>query len=399
MPFTGHAVYDSGVLSGMRESVSQIISDISPRETPLLDRIGDADMPSAHVKYEWLEDSLAPNRLTMAAAVASTTASTAIAVSNGLGRYLQPGTILSASGARIGSGQITPEYFRITSIQGPDTIVCDRAFAGTIATSYASGEFAIVISNAQLDGRDVANDSSRPRTRVENYTEIFSEDVILSGTSLVMDYHGGINEQDHQVAKKLRENLLKLERTVLLGRTTGNTIGSASAVRTMRGILHFIGQNSDNVKSFDTSATSPATTFEQNLLDAIEVAWQNGGTDLNLIVAGAKLKRQLDQLNASRIRTVREDKRFGNNIYEFECAYGTMEIQLNRWLHGNMALFLASDRIKVVPLKGRSFDWIPTAKTGDSEKGMVLGEYTLELRNPLGMSAALFPNLGQIYTP
>ena len=44
-------------------------------------------------------------------------------------------------------------------------------------------------------------------------------------------------------------------------------------------------------------------------------------------------------------------------------------------------LLLDSSRIGVLPLMGRSFHYKPLASTGDSEVGMVLGEYTLELKN------------------
>ena len=37
--------------------------------------------------------------------------------------------------------------------------------------------------------------------------------------------------------------------------------------------------------------------------------------------------------------------------------------------------------LRVLPLAGRSFHYKPLASTGDSEVGMVVGEYTLEMQN------------------
>jgi hypothetical protein len=51
-------------------------------------------------------------------------------------------------------------------------------------------------------------------------------------------------------------------------------------------------------------------------------------------------------------------------------------------------MVLASPRVKVVPLRGRSFQFERVAKTGDSEKGMVLGEYTTEVKNEEGLAKA-----------
>jgi hypothetical protein len=44
-------------------------------------------------------------------------------------------------------------------------------------------------------------------------------------------------------------------------------------------------------------------------------------------------------------------------------------------------LLLDSSRIDVMPLSGRSFHYKPLATTGDRESGLVIGEYTLEMRN------------------
>lgn len=390
MAFSGHAVYKSGFLSDIAEDVSRQVSMISPYETPFLDLVGDAMEPAKSVVHDWLEDSLAPNRLSVVANVASATTDTALGVGTGLGAYLQAGMILrgpEAAGA---------EYMQIISIAGPNTITVSRAFAGTTANSFASTQFLMVISDAATDGADVTVDVSKARPRNTNYTHIFKKDVIISGTSQAVRLHGIDSELDHQITQRLREAMRDLEKAVILSRLSGNTIGSGNAVRTMKGLLQAI---TTNVTTYTTTTGSATAQFEQDLLNSIETAWQNGGTDLDLMVCGSQLKRQIDQLNASRIRVVNVDNRFGNNIYEFECTYGVYRIMLNRWMPGNYAAIIASKRIAIAPLQGRSFAYIPVAKTGDSEKGMVIGEYTAEYRNEEGMALAKFSNLGQLLTP
>lgn len=53
MPFTGRAIYDSDgtnvVFSGVAEDVSDVISMISPFETPLLDALQQATFPARNV--------------------------------------------------------------------------------------------------------------------------------------------------------------------------------------------------------------------------------------------------------------------------------------------------------------------------------------------------------------
>ena len=116
-------------------------------------------------KLEWLEDSLSPNTLVASNNVASDTANTAIGVANA--NRLQVGMILrgpSASGS---------EYMTIASIAGT-TITVTRAFGGTTANSFASGQSMDMISDAALEGDDVTVDTSGVRSRKQNFQPILS---------------------------------------------------------------------------------------------------------------------------------------------------------------------------------------------------------------------------------
>ena len=62
-------------------------------------------------------------------------------------------------------------------------------------------------------------------------------------------------------------------------------------------------------------------------------------------------------------------------------AYGVCRVILARSVPSDTVLLLDSSRISVLPLSGRSFHYKPLAATGDSESGLVLGEYTLQLMN------------------
>jgi len=54
---------------------------------------------------------------------------------------------------------------------------------------------------------------------------------------------------------------------------------------------------------------------------------------------------------------------------------------MSRWVPRDAVVLLDSSRIQVLPLAGRSFHYCPLASARDFERGQVLGEYTLELRN------------------
>jgi hypothetical protein len=50
MPFTGRATYSNFAV--IREDVSDLVSIVTPHETPFLDYIGDADFPAMQIKHE-----------------------------------------------------------------------------------------------------------------------------------------------------------------------------------------------------------------------------------------------------------------------------------------------------------------------------------------------------------
>jgi len=176
----------------------------------------------------------------------------------------------------------------------------------------------------------------------------------------------------------LREAMRDFEKAVILSRLSGNTIGSASAYRTMSGILEQIKTNVD----------SWGTLTAARLTASIKKAWDNGGTDCDLIVCGDAVKNVIDSFNNTKTQAVQgsgEELVYRERISVFECTYGSLPLMLNRWMPPKRYAIIATGRIKVPPLTGRSFQFTPVAKTGDSTKGFLLGEYTTELRNEEGM--------------
>ncbi len=204
------------------------------------------------------------------------------------------------------------------------------------------------------------------------------EDLIVSGTQEAVSLHGGIDDEyEYQKMKKITEAVRNLEKAVIMGVSSGNTIGSASALRTMAGIRAMI---TTNVRSVGPSLT------ESWLGTALQDAWSAGGTDIDFILAGVAYKRIIDSFNSTRKLISNTDQRFSNVVSQYESTFGMMTIMLSRYMPDSEALVLASKRIKVVPLQKRSFRAVDVLSQGDSRKGMVLGEYTVELRNQEGLA-------------
>lgn len=376
MPFSGRATYSSGVFNLIADDVADDISMISPTETPLLDLLGDADYEAQNVLHEWVEESLGPNTIVSSTSINAD--STAMGVHDGAGSavtgYLQAGMIMK----NLTSG----EYVQVVSTSG-NTVTITRAFGGTTAATVAQTTW-YIISDAALEGADVSGDISVPRVRKTNYCQIFKKDIIVSGTMQAVNNLGGIdNEYEHQKAARMKEAIRDLEKAVINGLVSGNTIGSGTAYRTFKGIWSHV---TTNVRTDLATITS----IEQ-IEDVIQLAWSRGAQDLDLIIVDAQKKRQFGALQGARL-TVEQGSSATDVLHKdisfIETSFGRLAVLRSRWMPVNSMLVVSSGRIKVVPLKGRSFVHEEVSKTGDSKKGMVLGEYTIEVRNEDGMAKA-----------
>lgn len=347
MAFTGLALYNSGFFDGVAEDVSDMVSMISPYETPLLDRLTPASQPAQNVLHEWLEEELAPN--TVVSSTSIDTAGTALSVHVG-GTAMAP---YLAVGAQIKNTN-TGEYLQVSAISG-NTISVTRGFGGTTVASLNAGHRLFIVSDVALEGKDVTGDRSRPRTRLSNYCQIFAKDVIVSGTMQATTKLGGIsNEFEHQKAQRLKESIRDLEKAVIQGKSSGNTLGSSSAYRTMKGLWD----------SLTTNVTSTGTLTPLILDNIIRSAWDNGGTDVDMVLVDPNWKQYIDSWQDSRVQVYNADMNlFKRRVTRFESSFAAVDIELCRWMPSNSLLVLSSGRVKVVPLNGRSYQFIPAART------------------------------------
>jgi len=368
--FSGRAVYDSGVWDGIAEDVSDFISMISPSQTPLLAHLGDAPYPAYNVLHEWLEDELVPDTLTSSGTMINSTSQLSVAVHSrgtSVGNYLCVGTHLKCDN--------TGEYMRVTATSG-GTITVARAQCGTTIATVMAGYTFTLLGATALEGASVSDDVSRPRSRKTNYCEIMKKDIIVSGTEQAVTHIGVADEFDRQRTLRQKEVLRDLEKTVILGKLTGNTIGSSTNYRTMKGIWDFISTNS----------TSVATLTADGLNDSMRAAYVYGARDLDLIVADPVWKQLIDNFTSSRVRQTNDDNRYVSLVTEFQSSFGDLPVITSQWMPARSAMVLSTERVNVLPLKGRSFQFEPVSRTGDAVRGMVLGEYTCEVRNEEGLA-------------
>lgn len=374
MAFSGRATYDQTDL--LTADVADIVSMIAPYETTLLDFLGNAASPATNTLHEWVEDGLGPGSMIASTAISSDTADTAFRI-NGTGNNLQVGDIL-----RIADSIANEELLQVTVITGANSITVSRGFGSVGPSSLAAGGAVELVANATLEGATVSGDLSQNRTRQYNFVQLYQKPVEVSDTERAVNQLGGINdEMDYQVTQRTREIVRDLEKNTILGALSGSSYGSSSAYRTSQGMW----------RAIDSTTSQTAATFSESFLVnvVIKTAWNNGANDLDAIVADANLKRQIDELADSRIRTTQDEESYRTEINVFESSFGRQQIlPANRWMPSDSLMVFASDRVEVTNLQGRSFQNIPLAKTGHADASVLVGEYTAVVKNPTGHAKA-----------
>ena len=370
MPFTGKATYSAGAgLPEIAEDVSDLVGIISPFETPLLDAIGDPQVEARSTHHEWLEDELLPNTDVLTATPTNPESDTVLEVAN-------------ADRFRVGD-QLrceTAEELMLVTAVGADTITVQRGYGGTTPEAVASGDTLYILGNASLEGQDADAARFTVRARRGNWTQIFSKTVLVSGSELAARHLAVADELDFQKTKALRELLRDLENTVVNGiAPESDQIGSASVRRTMNGILPQLATNRfvPGAGGFPTGTTLD----EEKLNTALRLIWDESSGQVDLIVVNGFQKRAISKFGADSRAYAPDDPRYASQVAIYESDFGVQRVVLSRWVPGDAVLLLDSSRIQIPPLTGRSFHYRPLAATGDFEKGQMVGEYTLELRN------------------
>ncbi len=375
MSFTGKSTYSAGTtLPEIAEDVSDLVSIVSPHETPLLDALGDPLHAANSTRHEWLDDELLPNNdaIHQAGLVDTSTTTTAITVLNG-GRF-RVGDQLQADQSH--------EVMLVTAIAG-SVLTIARGYGGSTKKALADGLALRILGNAAIEGADADNARFTLRTRHSNYTQIFSATAQVSGTEAAVRQIGVDDELAYQKTNRLRELLRDLENTAINGfAPTADPQGTSTTRRTMRGIIAGIA----------TNIMQPGTGLipgdlelaELHVNAALRTVWELSGNKPDLIVCGGGQKRRINAFIQTHTRFSPVNETYKNLVSTYESDFGVCRVVLSRYVPSDTVLFLDSSRVSVLPLAGRSFQFKPLATTGDYQSGEVLGEYTVELRNEKG---------------
>jgi hypothetical protein len=238
-----------------------------------------------------------------------------------------------------------------------------------------------VTDNNQAEAFDATFITVAPTAMRENVTQILAEAFQIAGTTDAITTYGRARESAYQMMKSMKQVKRDLENTL---------VGTAQAKVKPT-------DNSSNRKmagyqaQIDTSTTvvTGATTNpldEAHLLTCLQDIYNNGAEPKRIDVTPSNSLVVADFAKASgRYRTIQsnsstaDQKTIVNAVDLYVSPFGTQRVFLNRFQKAGNTLVYDPDMWALCTLR----PWFreTLAKTGDSLKMMIVGEFSLKHKN------------------
>ena len=302
-------------------------------------------------EYRWLEDTYVAETCTVTGLSSGTTTTTFTPSSTTL---MQPGELW----------KIGDEIVWVSAVaSGIPTVT--RGYAGTTAATAADASTATRVGIARIDGDD-ADDS--PQTEVSssyNYTQIFQRGLNIARTKQKVAHYGIKDPKGYEQNKKMEELMMDLCQMPYHG---GRYEGTASAGRTSGGFKTFITTNTTDVAS--------AALTRDHIDDQLQAIHAAGG-DTDLILCGSFSQRKINSFYEGFIETERSESIGGNliKVLQNPVTGGMIDVVVDLHCPTDEMWILESEQIAYFPFD--PFFYEDLGKTGDAEKGQIVGEYGL----------------------
>lgn len=260
----------------------------------------------------------------------------------------------------------------VTNISPDRTPLLSRLSRGADAKQtlheYLVDSFASGSDNAALEGAPFSSDTLTAPTRASNVTQIFRNDIEISGTEQVVSKPMAL---PYQTRKTLKEHALDIETALMAG---SQASGDTNAARRMTGVMHALTTNA-------TTQASGATLTEDGYNDLLELVHDSTDEFPNMVFVGAKLKRTISGFTGGNTKNLEADsKMIVNSVSIYEGDFGIQEIMIHRNVPnattGRSIVGINTDYHRLSYL--RPTQVVDVAKVGDSDRKMLLSELTME---------------------
>jgi uncharacterized protein DUF5309 len=326
------------------------------------------DTPVQDIIHYWNEEQLNSDTVTMSASAASN--GTALTLTTNHGNRLHVGDLVydTTTGST--------EVMQVTAT-GASAATITRAYNSTVAASISATAVLGVI-RAEQEGSDIGSDKTLNPVVRNNNTHIFSTyDVQITGSQLARKM--ATNEYQDFLARQLAargiEMKIGMTRAALYSEKSSST-GSDTVYRTMQGLR---GWPRDNSGVTDSSSAALA----YSVLNSNNTSLVNKGLFPDSLAIGTDLVGSIAGIDSSNRRLRESDTQAGYVVQEVLLNQGNLvQVVVDSRVKTGDAFLFAKEKIRLRPMNGRGMFVLQGADWVDGKKRRILGEWTMEVRNP-----------------
>jgi hypothetical protein len=323
--------------------------------TPILNLIGEGK-PISSTKLEWWDDVPLPFSFTVASAY--TAGGGVIRVSTDDAKLIKVGNILKAGNV----------YYRVTGVNINTGDITVSVVSGTDADLSAGAKLEL-ISDAMPEASEYVDSGFVTAVKRYNVTQIFTETIKFSDTQRSADVEYNLNLLAAKTQEKMKKLRILLERTIILGKLYEPSDNSGA--RMMSGIDEFITNN---------GVTTSGAFSEANFKTWLELLYyQRQNQPIDVVWMHPKTKENFNALLQDKIVTAPRDQVAGGVRSIYISEWGEVELRSAPQLPQNKIYYIDVNKIKVRPFRPLHMWELP--KNGDYTAYMMVGEYTLEVRD------------------
>ena len=374
--YRGEAVASFNQTVGVKQDMDEAIRILSPSDTPLQQLL--PTVSTNEIKVEWMEEELMPQAVTNTAVSGTgpwtlTTSATDPAFGTS---ELRVGDVL---GTR--DGTTSAVQWVVSSITNSTTYVVAAFPTGAHTTGPTGTSTLEIIGQYIVEGADPLAPRSTERVGKFNYTQISQEAVQATRTARNRGMRNGMfgldNEDPytHELGKKFKELAVRFERSMIHGQ---RAISSDSKQRFMGGLFYYITTN---------SISGLKANIKTLLNDAIRKAY-DAGSSPEVLMVSPTVKSIISTLNDSYLNINRGDVGAGTKIDTFMSDFGELRVIANRHFPKTRGVVLCTSQNDHAIVNFDPYTHELLAKTGDADKGQIVAEKSLKVKNEKG--AVLF---------
>lgn len=218
-----------------------------------------------------------------------------------------------------------------------------------------------------VEGGDTTVFQQSAKREITNILEIFKKAVSISGTAEAMQS----TKFSEETADRLLELKINLEKKLINGLKADGSTGDF--IRHMSGIIEFADD--------DNAVEVTGTVTEGDIKTAMRNLWNQDLSEGQVYAfVNADLKEQVDAIYKDRYSYQHTTTSFGLLVDEIATNYGNVKFVLSKHVPADKIVFFNDSYVNAVALREAHFE--PLAKTGDSTKGQIVGEYSLKVGSP-----------------